>query len=83
MLSPNAPLLDITDQEFIDEREKNRILVYRALNTIQSIYNAEAELGNLKHTSKEKVDYYISSLRAINLLIDIFSNKENNVEPLK
>jgi hypothetical protein len=79
MLSPYAQIFTIEDGDYTDEREKRRLTIYRCLNTIQHIFDSEFESGSINDYRKQKVDHYTSSLRALNLMIDIFPpEKEAN-----
>lgn len=80
MLSPHAPTFTIQNEEFEDERERRRLTIYRALNTVQKIFDEEFKSGSINDYRKEKVDYYVSSLRALNLMLDIFPPEDKNNE---
>ena len=62
---------ELIDGEFYSQEEKDRSLVYRAINTIEEKFAEDLRLGKISRSAFANVKYYCRDLRAYNLLAEL------------
>ena len=62
---------ELIDGEFSSEEEKQRILVFRAIQTIEQKFTKDFNEGRISGNALNNVRYYCKDMRAYNLLAEL------------